>query len=188
VIPVFYPGSAEATRQPCTQGTYFFAGGRDRRMYSVSALSEAANRRSLSFSLLRSAMVSAMFSTSLKSSSRSGGWQSEGVWSKITIGSWQSEGGFFIFISDAHSHSIASLRLQRPSKFASTRQNQKLHTVATNLCILGQQDVRRNESSWTTQHCSIAALQRRPKFLLHALRVSLSAVFDLSYSLKQQAH
>jgi hypothetical protein len=53
-------------------------GDRERRMYSVSALNNAAIRRSLSFSSLSSAMESAMFSTLLRSRCRICGWQSEG--------------------------------------------------------------------------------------------------------------
>jgi hypothetical protein len=102
-------------------------------MYSISALSEAAIRRSLSFSSLRSEMESAMVSTPLKSGCRICGWQSQVGWLKINICDWQSKGGFLIFISDAHSLALAFRRLQRPLKLAPTRQNQKLHAVATNL-------------------------------------------------------
>jgi hypothetical protein len=102
-------------------------------MYSISALSDAAIRRSLSFSSLRSEMESTMLSTPLKSRCRICAWQSQVGWLKIIICDWQSEGGFLIFISDAHSLVLAFRRLQRLLKFAPTRQNQKLHPVATNL-------------------------------------------------------
>jgi hypothetical protein len=52
----------------------------------------------------------------------------------------------FEFHSVAHTLALAFLRLHRVSTFGCPKQNQKLHVVATNRRILGQEDVRPSES------------------------------------------
>jgi hypothetical protein len=114
---------------------------RERRMYSVSALNSVTIRRSLSFSSLSSAMESAMFSTLLRSRCRTCG--------------WQSEGGRLNFIALPTRLPLVFLRLHRVSTFVCPRQNQKLHVVATNRRILGQDDVRTERKLFS--RCRIAA-------------------------------
>jgi len=110
-----------------------FAGERDCRMHSVSALSSAAIWRSLSFSTLSSAITSAIWSALFQSSHQ--------------ICDSESRGGCSVFIRMLTTRLILVSQVQKQlSKFAWWRQNQKRHTLGVNRVNLGRENVRRIET------------------------------------------